>query len=62
MTENSAKRTGVVLAGDHRRHRTCGRRFRRCSGLLILLFGPSALLYNQLLRYGPTWVFKFNTA
>ena len=31
MTENSAKRTGVVLAGDHRRCRTCGRCFRRCS-------------------------------
>nr|WP_225952735.1 hypothetical protein [Mycobacterium sp. OAS707] len=34
--------------------------FVALSGLLILGLGLSTLFYDELLRYGPRWVFKFN--
>ena len=31
-----------------------------CSGLFVFLLGVSTLAYDELLRYGVRWVFKFN--
>ena len=31
-----------------------------CSGLFVFLLGMSTLAYDELLRYGARWVFRFN--
>lgn len=31
-----------------------------CSGLFVFLLGLSTVMYEQLLRFGARWVFKFN--